>query len=260
MQSIFVRGADVPKRKPDALVRASALLPQLVDMYVLSRFLKYFVLWLATFILLAQVYNFFELLGDIVAHKIPLSTVFTYLFFLAPKLIYDFLPISVLVAVLVTFGIMTKNNEITAFKACGVSLFRLAMPVLLVSVLFSVALFAFDFYYVPQANVKQDALRNLIKGKAPQTYLRPDRKWIFGNGSRIFYYKVFDKDEDVMGGVSVYELDPKTFHLTRWISADRAQWKPAINSWIFQNGWVRDFKDTGVGAFQPLPGGPPSPS
>ena len=192
---------------------------------------------------MAQVYNFFELLGDIVAHKIPLSTVFTYLFFLAPKLIYDTLPISVLVSVLVTYGIMTKNNEITAFKACGVSLFRLAMPVLLVSVLFSLALFAFDFYYVPQANVKQDALRNLIKGKAPQTYLRPDRKWIFGNGSRIFYYRVFDKDENVMGGVSVYELDPKTFHLTRWISADRAQWQPAINSWIFQNGWVQDYKD-----------------
>ena len=46
-----------------------------------------------------------------------------------------------------------------------------------------------------------------------------------------------------MGGVSVYELEPKTFHLTRWISADRAQWQPGINGWIFQNGWVWDFHD-----------------
>ena len=224
--------------------RRLPLLPQLVDMYVLSSFLKYFVLWLASFVAMAQVYNFFELLGDVVAHQVPLSKVFLYLFFLAPKLIYDLLPISVLVAALVTFGIMTKNNEVTAFKACGVSLFRLAMPVLMVSILLSAGLFAFDFYYVPQANVKQDALRNEIKRKAPQTYLRPDRKWIFGSGSRIFYYHVFDRDENVMGGVSVYELDPKTFHLTRWISADRAQWQPAINSWIFQNGWVSDFQGT----------------
>ena len=219
------------------------LVPQLIDTYVLSSFLKYFTLWLASFVAMAQVYNFFELLGDIVAHHIPLSRVFTYLFFLAPKLIYDLLPISVLVAILVTFGILTKNNEVTAFKACGVSLYRLAAPVMVVSALAGAALFAFDFYYVPQANVKQDALRNEIKGKAPQTYLRPDRKWIFGNGSRIFYYRVFDKDENVMGGVSVYELDPKTFHLMRWISADRAQWQPGINGWIFQNGWVRDFHD-----------------
>jgi LPS export ABC transporter permease LptG/LPS export ABC transporter permease LptF len=250
LQSLFVKVPAARDEKRRIIATRLPLLPQLVDMYVLSSFLKYFTIWLATFVFMAQVYNFFELLGDIVAHKISLTTVFTYLFFLAPKLIYDTLPISVLVSVLVTYGIMTKNNEITAFKACGVSLYRLAIPVLLVSAVFSAALFAFDFYYVPQANVKQDALRNLIKGKAPQTYLRPDRKWIFGNGSRIFYYKVFDKDENVMGGVSVYELDPKTFHLKRWISADRAEWKPAINSWIFQNGWVRDLKDITVVNFK----------
>ena len=70
-----------------------------------------------------------------------------------------------LVAVLATFGVMSKNNEVTAFKACGVSLFRLAMPVLMVSVLLSGGLFAFDFYYVAGANRKQDALRNEIKGR-----------------------------------------------------------------------------------------------
>src|SRR5207247_11117550 len=116
------------------------LVPQIIDTCVLSGFLKYFALCLASFVAMAQVYNFFELLGDIVAHHIPLPRVFTYLLFLAPKLIYDLLPISVLVAVLVTFGIMTKNNEVTAFKACGVSLYRLAAPVLLASALFSAAL------------------------------------------------------------------------------------------------------------------------
>ena len=88
---------------------------------------------------------------------------------------------------------MSKQNEITAFKACGVSLFRLAVPVLMGSVLFSGGLFAFDFYYVAGANRKQDALRDEIKGRATQTYLRPDRKWIMGyNASRIFNYKYFD--------------------------------------------------------------------
>jgi LPS export ABC transporter permease LptG/LPS export ABC transporter permease LptF len=236
-----------PKEKKRRLFyQRLPLLPQLVDTYVLSSFLMYFVLWLASFVAMAQVYNFFELLGDVVAHHIPLSKVFTYLFFLIPKLIYDTLPISVLVAVLVTFGIMTKNNEVTAFKACGVSLYRLSIPVLFCSLLFSGGLFAFDFLYVPDANLRQDALRNEIKGKAPQTYLRPDRKWIVGNvseGSRIYYYQYFDKDESVMGKVSVYELDPKTFNLVRWISADRAQWQPAIHNWIFQNGWVRDFRN-----------------
>lgn len=220
--------------------RRFALLPQLVDTYVLTQFFFYFLLMLASFVFLIQIFTFFELLGDIVKNKIRMAEVVEYLFFLTPKLIYDTLSISVLVAVLVTFGILTKHNEITAFKASGVSLYRLTAPVLLASVLLSAGLFAFDFYYVPQANRRQDALRDKIKGRPVQTYLRPDRKWVKGTGERIYYYKYFDTTFDLMAGVSVYELDPATFRLKREITAERAQWQPAMRKWIFQNGWRRD--------------------
>jgi len=147
---------------------------------------------------------------------------------------------SVLVAVLVTFGVLTKHNEVTAFKASGVSLYRLTAPVLLASAILSAGLFVFDYYYVPPANRRQDALRDKIKGRAIQTYLRPERKWIKGAGSRIYYYKYFDTNETVMFGVSVYEMDPATFRLKREITAERAQWQPSLRKWIFQNGWRRD--------------------
>jgi LPS export ABC transporter permease LptG len=178
-------------------------------------------------------------------NHIPLLKMFTYLFFLTPTLIYQSLPISVLLAVLGAFGVMSKQNEVTAFKACGVSLFRLAMPVFVASVLFSGVLFAFDFYYVPGANRKQDALRDEIKGRAtPQTYLNPNRKWIWGEGSRIFYYKYFDPAEQMMGGVYVFELDPSAFRLTREIAAERARWSSSLKTWIFENGWNSDFQGT----------------
>ncbi len=219
------------------------LLPQIVDTYILSTFLFYFVLLLASFVMMTHVYTFFELLGDIIKNKIPLERVLTYLFFLTPKLIYDSAPISVLVAVLVTFGVMSKHNEVTAFKASGVSLYRLALPVLLASFVFSTGLFAFDYYRIlPEANRRQEALRDEIKGRAPQTYLRPDRKWITGQGPRIYYYKYFDPNQAVMVGVSVYELDLKAFRLRKHITAERARWAPSLRTWIFENGWSRDLE------------------
>src|SRR5256885_6137519 len=87
------------------------------------------------------------------------------------------------------------------------------------SAILSAGLFAFDYYYVPEANRRQDALRDKIKGRPVQTYLRPDRKWIKGAGARIYYYKYYDIAENVMFGVSIYELDPATFRLTREITA-----------------------------------------
>ena len=219
------------------------LLPQIVDAYILSSFLFYFALLLASFVMMTHIFTFFELLGDIIKNKIPMARVLTYLFFLTPKLIYDSTPISVLVAVLVTFGVMSKNNEVTAFKATGVSLYRLSMPVLLASLVLSAGLFAFDYSSVlPQANRRQEPLRNEIKGHAPQTYLQPDRKCIKGQDDRIYYYKYFDPRAALMAGVHVFEFSHNPYRLKRHISAERARWEPALDAWIFENGWSRDFK------------------
>jgi len=245
-----------PIRRPRAYTRSSRsrfLLFQILDFYILSQFVFYLAILLASFVAMAQVYNFFELLSYIVRNKIPLTKVFTFLAFLTPKLIYDTLPVSVLVAVLVTFGVLTKNNEVTAFKASGVSVRRLGLPVILLSVLLSAGLFAFDHYYIPQANLKQDAIRNEIKGRPVQTYLRPDRKWIFStSGTRIYYYKFFDTAQNVMVGVSVYELDQDPFRLRKEISAERAQWQPALKSWIFEDGWSREIDGVRETKFNPF--------
>ena len=221
------------------------LVPQLVDGYVLNSFFFYFVILLVSFVLMTQVYTFFELLSDIVKNNIAMTRVFTYLFFLTPELIYDSAPVSVLVAVLITFGVLAKNNEITAFKASGISLYRLAIPVLGAALLLSAGLFAFDHYYVPDANRKQDAIRKEIKGKPVQTYLHPERQWVFAPGSnnnpRIYYYKYLDPAQKVMVGAQVFELDPANFRVRRHIAAEKVRWEPALAAWIFENGWSRDF-------------------
>ncbi|MCC6362883.1 MAG: LptF/LptG family permease [Bryobacterales bacterium] len=230
------------------------LLPQIIDTYILSSFLYYFAVLLFSFVGMTHVFNFFELLSDIIKNHIPMSRVATYHLFLTPKLIYDFAPMSILVAVLVTFGLLSKSNEITAMKACGISAYRLAIPILVAGGVFSGSLFAFDYYIVPEANLIQDAIRNEIKGRPVQTYLRPDRKWILGRGPWIYYYKHFDPGSDVMVGVSVYVYDKPSFQLRRHIFAESARWEPSIRHWVFQNGWMREFKGIRVTQFDNFQG------
>jgi LPS export ABC transporter permease LptG len=141
---------------------------------------------------------------------------------------------------LVVFGVLMKNNEVTAFKACGVSMYRLTVPILAGGILLSGGLFAFDHYWVPDADRIQDAIRSEIKGRPAQTYLDPGRTWFYGLEDRIYYYKYFDQKANVMLGVNVFEIDPAAFRLKKHISAERARWEPALNAWVFQNGWSRD--------------------
>ena len=212
---------------------------QILDSYVLSNFLFYFLVTLFCLVAMSQVYTFFELLGDIVKNNVPMSHVVKYHFYLTPSLIYTTLPIAVLVSILATFGVMTKNNEVTAFKACGISVRRLGLPVLLMSCALSAFVFAFDYSYIPQANQIQDEILNEIKGRPTQTYLHPERKWI-KHDYRIFYFKYFDASEKLMVEPYVFELDPKTFQLVREISANRARWQQNINAWVWEKGAAKD--------------------
>jgi LPS export ABC transporter permease LptF/LPS export ABC transporter permease LptG len=219
------------------------LLPQLVDTYVLTTFLFYFVVLLASFVLMILVFTFFELLSDIIKNKIAFEKVLTYLFFLTPRNVYTFTPIAVLTSVLVVFGVLAKNNEVTAFKACGISAYRLAVPVLIAAMLLSAGLFAFDHYWVPEADRIQDQIHAEIKGRPAQTFLNPNRRWISGLDGRIYYYKYFDQTSYTMLGVNVYEVDWANFRMKRHITAERARWEPGLNAWVFQNGWSTSGKN-----------------
>ncbi len=212
--------------------------PLLIDGYVLNGFLFYFGVLLFALVALIEVFTFFELLGDMIKNDIGMSKMVDYLWNLAPKLIYDLTPIGSLVASLICFGILAKYNEVTAFKAGGVSVHRLAAPVLAVSFLISALMFAFDHYYIPEANRRQERLRAEIKKKPVATYLRPDRQWVYGQGPRIYNFRSLDSHRNMMSKVNVYELNPATFEIVRQVSAERGRWSAASGCWVFENGIV----------------------
>ena len=228
----------------------STRFPLLIDDYILRDFFVYLGMIVGTFVVLLLVFTFFELLKDI--SRVPIIVVAEYLVTVTPYFLYNTTPISMLLAVLITFGLFEKSSEITAMKASGVSIYRVILPVLMMAAIVATGLFFFDQFYLPQLNKRQDALRNQIKGKPPQTYLRPDRKWIFGQHSTIYYYEFFDPDQNRFGSISAFEFDPQTFQLKRRIYAERAHWSDSLQRWIFENGWQRDINGSIVTDYRPF--------
>jgi LPS export ABC transporter permease LptF/LPS export ABC transporter permease LptG len=243
-------------RKPLALVpRPRVRTPgnqilQILDIYVMRSWLFYFVLMLITFAGIYIVFDFFQLLGDIVKNRAEPGLVFNYYRYLFPNIIYLMLPLGVLMATLVNFSLLTKSSQIIAVKAIGVSLYRISVPVLALGALLSAGMFVLGDQYLPETNQRQSAYRNEIKGRPPQTYLRPDVQWIFGQSNRVFNYRFFDPDHDVFANLSVFEFDPAGFTITRRIYAQRAFWEPHIHGWVLENGWARDLDGGRVSAYR----------
>jgi LPS export ABC transporter permease LptF/LPS export ABC transporter permease LptG len=250
IRSRFGRADDAFQRASTRRRVFSLRFPMILDDYVMRDFAMNLGLVLASFLLLLLIFTLFELLGDILRNQISPLVVGEYLLNVSPYFLYNIAPLSILLAVLITLGLMQRSNEITAIKATGISIYRIVTPVLLACAVLAVGLFFSDQLYLPHANKRQDALRNLIKGKPAQTYLNPDRKWIFGEHSNIYYYQLFDPERNEFGRLSVFEFSPGTFQLTQRIYAERAQWEESLQRWVCTQGWQRDLRGAAIADYR----------
>lgn len=229
--------------------------PLILDDYVLRSFVGSFLMIEVSFVLLSIIFSLFELLGDIVHNHAPLTVVGDYLLNLTPSMIYSITPLSVLIAVLVTMSVLNRSSELTAMKATGISLYRVILPILFLSLGLGATMFLFDQFYLPTANRTQEALRSEIKGKPPRTFLRPDREWVFGENRpgqapRIFYYEFFDSANNRFANLTVLEFQPNSFELARRIFAADVTWNAAENQWIFNKGWERTFQGGTISSYR----------
>jgi len=230
----------------------SVSFPMILDDYVLRDYVVNLSMIAGTLVVLSLVFTVFELLGDILRNQISPWIVGDYLLNVTPYFMYNVAQYGVLLTVLITLGLLQRSNEVVALKATGISIYRIIIPVLLAGVFVATGLFLADQFYLPHANKRQDALLNRIKGRPPQTYLNPSRKWIFGEHSTIYYYQFFDSDRNQFGDLSVFQFNPATFQLVDRIYADRAHWEPRLNRWVCTQGWERRFNDAAIADYHPF--------
>jgi LPS export ABC transporter permease LptG/LPS export ABC transporter permease LptF len=233
-------------RFDDSILQSTARIarfsfPKVLDVYISRGFLGYFFWSLMTCGTLFVLFTLFDLLDDIIRNKIPASTVLDYFTFFTPQILMLVVPMSVLLGVLINFGILEKSSEITAIKAGGWSLYRIAVPVFLMASGLCVGLFLLQDYILPYANVLQDDLHNRIKGKPPQTSMRMQRKWIFGEANRIYNYEYFDSNQRSFVDLNVYDIDLENVKILRRIRAARAH-IDRNGIWTLEDGWVRDYE------------------
>ena len=230
------------EEEPSALNRLDITFPNILDRYILREFLKILLLVLVSVVALFIVIEYTELAKDVRDNGVSASTLLRYFRFQIFTVLNWTLPISVLVATLVTFGLLAKNNEVTAIKSNGVSLYRVAAPIMAVAILISLlAYFILDFV-LPYANQRVYELKRRIEGKTAITSTAQQKLWYLGK-NYIFNFLAYDTNAKMLTQVQVFEFNPSDFRLTRRVYAQRATWNG--QAWAFENGWIRSFPDQG---------------
>lgn len=252
MTALFRRSEPivVEAEEPSILNRLDITFPNILDRYILREFLKVLGLVLISTAALIIIVDYTEIASDIRQHGVAFHTVLAYYRFLFFQIVNWTLPISVLVATLVTFGILSKNNEVTAFKSGGVSLYRVALPIVAVAAGISVLAYLNLDFVLPYANQRVEHLRNKIKGKTTVTSTTQQKLWFMGKGRYLINFLSYDRNRKELAQVQVFELDPSEFRLTRRVFARRTRWNG--HAWVFENGWMRSFSEEGSSTYSPI--------
>ena len=226
--------------------------PQLIDRLVIGDLLRSFFYILGGFTTLFIIITLFQLLNAITKHNIEWVIVANYLFFLLPLIANYMMPMAALVAVMITFGVLQKTSQVVALKASGQSIYRLAAPAIIISLLLGGFVFINQDYIMPFTNPRQNNLRAVIRsGQEPaQTFYQKKNQWMFGHHARIFNYAYFNPTTNTFAELNVIDLVKQPFGISRRLFATRAIWDEHNQVWIFQEGWERRFNQEKLIAFE----------
>ncbi len=234
-------------------------LPRLsiLDWYVLKQGLWISALSATALLALFYVASFIDLSDHLFTGRTTGLMVLTFLWFASPQFLYYLVPLAVLMGALVTIGALTKNSELVVMKACGISLYRAAAPLLILAMIGSALLIGLEERLLAYSNRRADAINNVIRGRLPITQSL-DRRWVAANNGNIYQYLYFESGRNRLNGLSIYEFgkDPSTIARRRYF--DFAQFRGDRETrgqvqWQGGAGWQREFQPQKFMAFTSLP-------
>lgn len=213
--------------------------PGILDRYVSTLYLKVAGLSFLGLLGLFYISTFLDKSEKMFKGDASLGLVGSFLFYSTPQFVYFVIPLAALLSVLVTFGLLARSAELTVMKACGISLYRVALPVIGMSLIGSAVLFGLEQQVLAVANRRAEALDREIRGLAPQNLNPLNRRWIVAGDGSIYHYGYFDQNAQALTNLSIYTPARDAWRLARITHAPVARFRDG--AWIAPGGWIRDY-------------------
>ncbi len=215
--------------------------PRLLDLYVSRQYVLVSLLSFGALLGVFYISTFIDLVPHLYRGKATTAVLLRYFYWQTPQYVYFILPLAVLVGTLVTVGLLTKNSELIVMRACGVSLYRSAVPIVIFGLVCSAALFELEENVLAVTNREAIRLNAIIRDFPTQTFNILDRRWIVGRNGDIYQYDLFDPQANRFTRFTMYRPDAGSWRLARLMYAN-AVWR-TDHQWTARNGWERTFSD-----------------
>ena len=229
--------------------RYASRFPALFDRYITRRLLPPIMLVVFSTALLYVVADLSANVEDMARNNIPAGVVLAYYANLVPQVFLDVTPFALMIAVLIVLTVLERQQELTALKAAGISLYRLTVPVLLVAAVSAMGLWFLGESVVPNANREAQRLLDRIKGReTTRTYRASDRQWLLArNGESLYNFLRYDDPSETLIRFTMFRVD-ENMKLGFYLFSRRVRYLDGV--WIADSGWFRQIFPDGTDEFK----------
>ncbi len=195
----------------------------ILDRYIFREFFKWFFLTMLSFTFVYLIVDFFGRIRMFLSNGATFVQTVEYFGYSIPQVISHTMPVSVLLASLLAFSVLSRNNEIIAMKSSGVSLYRASVPLLAAAVVISAFSFLFNEFITPHANQKAKYIKIVdVQKQQKRGVFKQNQIW-HRSKNAIYNFAYFDPGTNSLRGISINYFD-RDFKLTTRIDAREARW------------------------------------
>lgn len=213
---------------------------KIIDRYLTREMIAPFFIGVIGFIMVLTVDLLFTMADLIINKGIPFWAVLKLLFYKLPSLLVLTFPVSTLFGAAMAIGRLCQDNELTALRTSGITLFRIAAPLLIIGLLVSAVSFFTNEKIVPHANAVSDTIIRQIIYKQPLPEVR-ENVFFKDQQNRFYYAKRVNNAAKTMENVMIYELSDERF--PRVVMAGSAAFSGKV--WTLMNGIIHNFDEKG---------------
>ena len=219
-----------------------------MDRYIFTQLLMPFLFGVGAFssIVLA-IGSLFDLVRQVAEAGLPITVALEVMALKMPQFVVYSFPMSLLLTGMMTYGKFSSDSEIIAFRSCGVSIYRLILPALILSIIVTGITFFFNELLVPTSSQRATTiLARALKQDKPtfkkDNIVQPEYKIVERNGKkeqvlvRLFYAEKFDGK--TMTGLTILDRSQADKGLSQILNAQSAILDSDKNTWDFSNGTI----------------------
>ena len=222
---------------------------RILDKYLIKQFCFVMLFSLIAFWIIFLIVDLVENLDKFIDRHSTLLVVIKYYLCYTPYILVLSLPVAMLLSCLFSLGQLAKHNELTAMKSAGISLYRILLPLFILSFLISLITLIVGESIIPVTYRKMMDVKTIEieKGKRDVDLILQD-VFVQGSGGIIFHLASYDTKSKTGANVLVQKFADN--RLKEEIQAKKAIWKD--NGWLFENGVEMVFSDTAIRIQAPM--------